>query len=58
MYANQRGCDGGRLYYDGTAMIVCNGAVIAMGEEVRSRVNAVVGFISSVSLSLDFVTSK
>eukprot|EP00019_Armaparvus_languidus_P007003 CAMPEP_0168602046 /NCGR_PEP_ID=MMETSP0420-20121227/13806_1 /TAXON_ID=498008 /ORGANISM="Pessonella sp." /LENGTH=643 /DNA_ID=CAMNT_0008640573 /DNA_START=344 /DNA_END=2272 /DNA_ORIENTATION=+ len=37
LYANQRGCDGGRLYYDGTAMIVCNGAVIAMGEEFGFR---------------------
>lgn len=23
LYANQQGCDGDRLYYDGSAMIVC-----------------------------------
>ncbi len=29
LYSNQRGCDGGRLYYDGNAMIVCNGKILA-----------------------------
>ena len=29
MYANQIGCDGGRLYYDGCALIVLNGEVLA-----------------------------
>ena len=30
LYSNQRGCDGsGRLYFDGAAMIVCNGKVLA-----------------------------
>jgi len=29
LYSNQRGCDGGRTYYDGCAMIVCNGNVLA-----------------------------
>ncbi len=29
MYANQRGCDGGRLYYDGSACIICNGQLLA-----------------------------
>lgn len=29
VYSNQRGCDGGRLYYDGCALIVCNGQVLA-----------------------------
>ncbi|VEU37785.1 unnamed protein product [Pseudo-nitzschia multistriata] len=29
LYANQRGCDGGRVYYDGGATIVCNGKVLA-----------------------------
>ena len=33
LYANQRGCDGGRLYYDGCAMIVCNGEVLAQAEQ-------------------------
>jgi len=25
MYANQRGCDAGRLYYDGSSLVCCNG---------------------------------
>jgi NAD+ synthase (glutamine-hydrolysing) len=28
LYANQRGCDGGRLYFDGCASVVVNGQVI------------------------------
>ena len=31
LYANQRGCDGGRLYFDGGALIACNGQVLAQG---------------------------
>ena len=27
LYSNQRGCDGGRAYYDGCAMIVVNGRI-------------------------------
>lgn len=33
LYANQRGCDGGRLYFDGGAMIVCNGEVLAQATQ-------------------------
>lgn len=33
LYANQRGCDGGRLYYDGGALIVCNGHVLAQAPQ-------------------------
>ncbi|KAJ2759076.1 glutamine-dependent NAD(+) synthetase, partial [Coemansia nantahalensis] len=33
LYANQRGCDGDRLYYDGTAMVMVNGAVVAASEQ-------------------------
>ena len=33
LYANQRGCDGGRLYFDGCAMIVCNGRVLAQAKQ-------------------------
>ena len=29
LYANQRGCDGGRLYFDGCSMIVVNGRIVA-----------------------------
>eukprot|EP00002_Diphylleia_rotans_P018596 TRINITY_DN359_c0_g4_i8.p1 TRINITY_DN359_c0_g4~~TRINITY_DN359_c0_g4_i8.p1 ORF type:complete len:616 (+),score=106.78 TRINITY_DN359_c0_g4_i8:794-2641(+) len=33
MYANQQGCDGGRLYFDGCAMILVNGKVVAQGSQ-------------------------
>ncbi|KAL8650385.1 MAG: hypothetical protein Q9226_005165, partial [Calogaya cf. arnoldii] len=40
MYANQKvilfyssGCDGDRLYYDGSSMIICNGNVLAYGSQ-------------------------
>jgi predicted amidohydrolase len=33
LYANQQGCDGGRLYYDGTAMIAVNGEIVAQGSQ-------------------------
>lgn len=33
LYANQQGCDGDRLYYDGCAMIVVNGKVVAQGSQ-------------------------
>ena len=37
LYANQRGCDGGRLYYDGCAMVMANGACLAQGEQFGLR---------------------
>jgi len=33
LYANQQGCDGDRLYYDGCAMITVNGTTRAQGEQ-------------------------
>lgn len=33
LYANQQGCDGDRLYYDGSAMIVVNGNLVAQGSQ-------------------------
>ncbi|GKY95173.1 hypothetical protein MPSEU_000480700 [Mayamaea pseudoterrestris] len=33
LYANQRGCDGGRLYYDGGALIACNGRILAQASQ-------------------------
>lgn len=33
LYANQQGCDGDRLYYDGSAMILVNGEVVAQGSQ-------------------------
>ncbi|GIL46495.1 hypothetical protein Vafri_3475, partial [Volvox africanus] len=31
LYANQRGCDGGRLYFDGCACVAVNGSLVAQG---------------------------
>ncbi|KAG5438785.1 hypothetical protein PCANB_002505 [Pneumocystis canis] len=33
IYANQQGCDGDRLYYDGSAMIIVNGSIVAQGPQ-------------------------
>jgi NAD+ synthase (glutamine-hydrolysing) len=33
LYANQQGCDGGRLYYDGCAAIAVNGQIVAQGSQ-------------------------
>ncbi|XP_043995237.1 glutamine-dependent NAD(+) synthetase isoform X2 [Gambusia affinis] len=33
LYANQRGCDGDRLYYDGCAMVAINGGIVARGAQ-------------------------
>ncbi|PVG04706.1 glutamine-dependent NAD(+) synthetase with GAT domain-containing protein [Serendipita vermifera] len=33
LYANQQGCDGDRLYYDGCALIALNGKIIAQGSQ-------------------------
>jgi NAD+ synthase (glutamine-hydrolysing) len=33
LYANQQGCDGDRLYYDGSAIIVLNGSLLAQGSQ-------------------------
>ena len=33
LYANQQGCDGGRLYFDGCALIAVNGEIVAQGSQ-------------------------
>ncbi|KAI5926263.1 glutamine-dependent NAD(+) synthetase with GAT domain-containing protein [Camillea tinctor] len=33
LYANQLGCDGDRLYYDGCSMIIVNGEIVAQGAQ-------------------------
>ncbi|MCI4383152.1 hypothetical protein PGIGA_G00023120 [Pangasianodon gigas] len=33
LFANQKGCDGDRLYYDGCAMIAINGDIVARGTQ-------------------------
>lgn len=37
MYSNQRGCDGDRLYYDGCALILNSGNVLAQGSQFSLR---------------------
>lgn len=37
MYANQRGCDGDRLYYDGSSLILSNGKTLAQGSQFSLR---------------------
>ena len=37
LYANQQGCDGGRLYFDGSAMVVLNGSLVAQGSQFSLR---------------------
>ena len=36
LYSNQRGCDGGRCYYDGGAIICCNGQILVQAKQFRS----------------------
>lgn len=38
VYANQRGGDGGRLYYDGCACIFSNGGMVAQGAQFGLKV--------------------
>ena len=33
MFANQSGCDGERVYYDGCSMIAVNGHIVAQGSQ-------------------------
>lgn len=33
MYANEKGCDGGRLYFDGCACVALNGSLLAQGAQ-------------------------
>jgi NAD+ synthase (glutamine-hydrolysing) len=37
LYSNQKGCDGGRLYYDGCALAMVNGKLIAQGSQFSIR---------------------
>jgi NAD+ synthase (glutamine-hydrolysing) len=53
LYSNQRGCDGGRLYYDGCAMIVCNGEILAQAQQFDVKDVQVV----SATVDLDDVRS-
>lgn len=55
LYANQLGCDGGRLYYDGGALAVLNGQVLKMGKQfwLGGEVDVVV-----VTVDLDEVVAR
>ena len=33
LYANQQGCDGDRLYYDGSSLIAANGHLLGQGSQ-------------------------
>ncbi|XP_015574450.1 glutamine-dependent NAD(+) synthetase [Ricinus communis] len=54
MYSNQRGCDGGRFYYDGCSCVVVNGEVVALGSQFSLKdVEVVVA-----QVDLDAVATK
>ncbi|KAG8659018.1 glutamine-dependent NAD(+) synthetase isoform X2 [Manihot esculenta] len=54
MYSNQRGCDGGRLYYDGCSCVLVNGEVVSLGSQFSLKDVEVV--VSQVDL--DAVAAK
>jgi len=54
VYANQRGCDGGRLYYDGCACVVVNGKLVVQGSQFGVAEVEVV----TACVDLDEVTAK
>jgi NAD+ synthase (glutamine-hydrolysing) len=33
LYANQQGCDGDRLYYDGSCLVILNGEILGQGTQ-------------------------
>lgn len=47
LYANQQGCDGDRLYYDGGALIAVNGQVVAQGSQFS------IGDVEVVTATID-----
>lgn len=53
VYANQQGCDGGRLYYDGCACIAVNGDIVAQGSQFSLQDVEVL----TACVDLDAVTS-
>ncbi|KAF7553165.1 hypothetical protein G7Z17_g3816 [Cylindrodendrum hubeiense] len=68
LYSNQKGCDGDRLFYDGSCMILVNGDVVAQGsqfslldvEVVTATVDLeeIRAYRSSISRGLQAATSK
>ena len=54
MYSNQIGCDGGRLYFDGSCMIVANGELLGIGSQFSLKDVEV----KPCLINLDEITSK
>ncbi|CAO2655649.1 Nn.00g044520.m01.CDS01 [Neocucurbitaria sp. VM-36] len=48
LYSNQQGCDGDRLYYDGSSMILCNGQILGQGTQFS--LNDIEVIVSTVDL--------
>jgi len=57
LYANQQGCDGGRLYYDGCALVSADGAVVAQGTQFSVRDVEVVWAAVDLEASRSFRSS-
>lgn len=55
LYSNQQGCDGDRLYYDGCALIIVNGEIVAQGSQFSLNE---VEVITAVSLSLSILRAS
>ncbi|TPX60523.1 hypothetical protein PhCBS80983_g01676 [Powellomyces hirtus] len=54
LYANQQGCDGERVYYDGCGLIVMNGDILAQGTQFSLRDVEVV----TATMDIEEVRSK
>lgn len=50
MYANMKGCDGGRLYFDGCCMVWCNGKLLAQGSQF-GKLDEVEVVVATVNLN-------
>jgi NAD+ synthase (glutamine-hydrolysing) len=50
LYANQQGCDGDRLYYDGSSMIASNGRLLSQGSQFALS-DVVIEFVFYISRS-------
>mmetsp|Transcript_69867 Transcript_69867/g.160649 ORF Transcript_69867/g.160649 Transcript_69867/m.160649 type:complete len:741 (-) Transcript_69867:197-2419(-) len=50
LYANQKGCDGGRLYFDGCCMIWVNGKLVSQGSQF-GQLDEVEVCVATVNLS-------
>ncbi|CAG8545020.1 15878_t:CDS:2 [Acaulospora colombiana] len=60
LYANQQGCDGDRLYYDGCALIAVNGQIVAQGSQfsLKDVVSNIYLFFFCVRLSVSQTSSN